>query len=94
LFRVEKGKIAEHWDLIADRPQKTEWNNANGKFQPIAAAAKDVKLIYLMDPQRGWSFGCRSTITELYDHVINDSSIGFKVASRRISPSRASLPRL
>ena len=32
LFRIEKGKIAEHWDTIESIPQKQEWKNANGKF--------------------------------------------------------------
>jgi predicted SnoaL-like aldol condensation-catalyzing enzyme len=32
LFRVENGKIAEHWDTIEAIPPKAEWKNANGKF--------------------------------------------------------------
>ncbi|HEX4794741.1 MAG TPA: nuclear transport factor 2 family protein [Humisphaera sp.] len=32
LFRVENGKIAEHWDTIETIPAKTEWKNNNGKF--------------------------------------------------------------
>lgn len=32
LFRVEKGKIAEHWDTIEAIPEKKVWTNANGKF--------------------------------------------------------------
>ena len=32
LFRVENGKIAEHWDTIETIPAKSEWKNANGKF--------------------------------------------------------------
>lgn len=32
LFRVENGKIAEHWDTIEEIPSKTEWQNNNGKF--------------------------------------------------------------
>ena len=32
LFRVEDGKIAEHWDTIETIPPKSEWKNANGKF--------------------------------------------------------------
>jgi predicted SnoaL-like aldol condensation-catalyzing enzyme len=32
LFRVENGKIAEHWDVIQPIPPKTEWKNKNGKF--------------------------------------------------------------
>jgi predicted SnoaL-like aldol condensation-catalyzing enzyme len=32
LFRVEQGKIAEHWDTMETIPAKTEWKNANGKF--------------------------------------------------------------
>ena len=32
LFRVENGKIAEHWDAIQDIPAKEEWLNTNGKF--------------------------------------------------------------
>ena len=32
LFRVENGKIAEHWDTIEGIPDKKEWKNNNGKF--------------------------------------------------------------
>jgi predicted SnoaL-like aldol condensation-catalyzing enzyme len=32
LFRVEKGKIAEHWDTIESIPDKKDWKNSNGKF--------------------------------------------------------------
>lgn len=32
LFRVSKGKIAEHWDVIEAIPPKGEWKNSNGKF--------------------------------------------------------------
>jgi predicted SnoaL-like aldol condensation-catalyzing enzyme len=32
LWRVENGKIAEHWDIVEAIPEKTEWKNSNGKF--------------------------------------------------------------
>ncbi|MDV2884727.1 nuclear transport factor 2 family protein [Alkalihalophilus pseudofirmus] len=32
LFRVESGKIAEHWDVLETIPPKDEWKNINGKF--------------------------------------------------------------
>jgi predicted SnoaL-like aldol condensation-catalyzing enzyme len=32
LFRVENGKIAEHWDVMETIAPKAEWKNANGKF--------------------------------------------------------------
>jgi predicted SnoaL-like aldol condensation-catalyzing enzyme len=32
LFRVENGKIAEHWDTIETIPSKADWKNQNGKF--------------------------------------------------------------
>ena len=32
LFRVEKGKIAEHWDTIEAISEKKDWKNNNGKF--------------------------------------------------------------
>lgn len=32
LFRVEKDKIAEHWDTIEHIPPQAEWKNGNGKF--------------------------------------------------------------
>jgi predicted SnoaL-like aldol condensation-catalyzing enzyme len=32
LFRVENGKIAEHWDVVETIPAKSEWKNENGKF--------------------------------------------------------------
>ena len=32
LFRVENGKITEHWDVMETIAPKTEWKNDNGKF--------------------------------------------------------------
>ena len=32
LFRVQNGKIAEHWDTIEAIPAKADWKNTNGKF--------------------------------------------------------------
>ena len=32
LFRVENGKIAEHWDTIETIPPHEQWKNGNGKF--------------------------------------------------------------
>lgn len=32
LFRVENGKIAEHWDVVEPILPKEEWKNNNGKF--------------------------------------------------------------
>lgn len=32
LFRVEGGKIVEHWDTIETIPAQSEWKNHNGKF--------------------------------------------------------------
>ena len=32
LFRVENGKIAEHWDVIESLLPAAEWKNQNGKF--------------------------------------------------------------
>ena len=32
LFRVENGKIAEHWDTIEVIPDRSAWKNDNGKF--------------------------------------------------------------
>lgn len=32
LFRVESGKIAEHWDTIETIPPRAAWKNDNGKF--------------------------------------------------------------
>ncbi len=32
LFRVQNGKIAEHWDVMETILPKAEWKNSNGKF--------------------------------------------------------------
>ena len=32
LFRVENGKIAEHWDIIENLADPATWQNSNGKF--------------------------------------------------------------
>ncbi len=32
LFRVENGKIAEHWDTLESIPAQDTWKNQNGKF--------------------------------------------------------------
>jgi predicted SnoaL-like aldol condensation-catalyzing enzyme len=32
LFRVQSGKIAEHWDVVEEAPAKSESKNTNGKF--------------------------------------------------------------
>jgi predicted SnoaL-like aldol condensation-catalyzing enzyme len=35
LFRIEDGKIVEHWDTIEEIPPKDKWMNNNGKFGEI-----------------------------------------------------------
>jgi predicted SnoaL-like aldol condensation-catalyzing enzyme len=32
LFRVQNGKIAEHWDVLSRLPPRAQWKNANGPF--------------------------------------------------------------
>ncbi len=32
LFRIENGKIAEHWDTLETIPHRDQWKNDNGKF--------------------------------------------------------------
>jgi len=32
LYRVDKGKLVEHWDTIEVIPHRSEWKNDNGKF--------------------------------------------------------------
>ena len=32
LWRVENGKIAEHWDVMETIADESTWQNANGKF--------------------------------------------------------------
>jgi predicted SnoaL-like aldol condensation-catalyzing enzyme len=32
LYRIENGKIAEHWDTLETIPPRADWKNPNGKF--------------------------------------------------------------
>lgn len=32
MFRISKGKIVEHWDVVEEVPPKEQWQNDNGKF--------------------------------------------------------------
>jgi predicted SnoaL-like aldol condensation-catalyzing enzyme len=32
LYRIEDGKIAEHWDTLQAIPPRSDWKNSNGKF--------------------------------------------------------------
>jgi predicted SnoaL-like aldol condensation-catalyzing enzyme len=32
LYRIQGGKIAEHWDTLETIPPRSEWKNPNGKF--------------------------------------------------------------
>lgn len=32
LFRIENGKIVEHWDTVEEIPERAAWKNENGKF--------------------------------------------------------------
>jgi predicted SnoaL-like aldol condensation-catalyzing enzyme len=32
LFRLENGKLVEHWDTIEAIPERSAWQNSNGKF--------------------------------------------------------------
>jgi predicted SnoaL-like aldol condensation-catalyzing enzyme len=32
MFRLENGKVIEHWDLYELIAPKSEWRNSNGKF--------------------------------------------------------------
>src|ERR1700726_4932795 len=32
LYRIENGKIAEHWDTLQAIPPRADWKNENGKF--------------------------------------------------------------
>lgn len=32
LFRIDNGKIVEHWDIIETIPTEADWKNQNGKF--------------------------------------------------------------
>jgi predicted SnoaL-like aldol condensation-catalyzing enzyme len=32
LYRIQSGKIAEHWDTLETIPPSSEWKNTKGKF--------------------------------------------------------------
>jgi predicted SnoaL-like aldol condensation-catalyzing enzyme len=32
MYRIQNGKIAEHWDVLETSPSRADWENSNGKF--------------------------------------------------------------
>ncbi len=45
LFRVENGKIAEHWDVMETIAPEKDWANQNGKFGQMDKATKTVTVL-------------------------------------------------
>lgn len=49
LFRVESGKIVEHWDTIEAIPDRKDWKNTNGKFGPGLSGFPGTEADYTAD---------------------------------------------
>ena len=32
LYRIDNGRVVEHWDTVGAIPPRSEWKNSNGKF--------------------------------------------------------------
>ena len=32
LFRIDEGRLVEHWDTVEAVPPRSDWKNGNGKF--------------------------------------------------------------
>jgi len=32
MYRIQNGKIAEHWDAFETIPPRADWKNSTGKF--------------------------------------------------------------
>lgn len=56
LFRVDNGKIVEHWDVLETIPSEDQWKNDNGKFGFASDYVVEVATFNLGDGVTGEQF--------------------------------------
>jgi predicted SnoaL-like aldol condensation-catalyzing enzyme len=61
LYRIQNGKIAEHWDTIETIPPRAEWKNSSGRTvrRPLSRENRS-----LLDPLAGTRLESRLVIVE------------------------------
>lgn len=64
LFRIEDGKVAEHWDVVETIAERSEWKNANGKFLPETGNVAHSRKIVMNNSFDDESEALKSTVLQ------------------------------